>query len=464
MRRFALLLPLLIAAFSTGCGSRPDVLAEVGNRTITAQDFNEIVAGNEMNYPTNPDSAKQVALHDMMRRELLVVEALRRGLDKDSLAVRYRNNIEERVLVDALYRRAAPPTVSVTPGEIDEFYAWRDSTAHAKLIFTPTRASADAALAALKAGEDFGTVADRYNLTSTMPPGGDLGFRMPGDLVDPLDEQLRVAALNQPIGPLQAPTEGWFIIEVVERNPSHQPPLDQMRGELEMMLRQRKQRTLANRAYISIRDQYKVQVADGGPQVIFQYYNRNVNGDDATPPSTDELATVLARYQDADGKPLVYTFGDALDDLRDRRRSPPNMTLLPAIERWVESQIVRRAAYLEAKRQHLEDEPDIARRIDRESTSYLVDGLFTSAINPRVHVDDDDIRAAYERRSAVLQKPFDALSQAERNALANDAAAMKSEEAFIAFTDSLATTVKPYRIVEDHLARLPWPPPAAPTP
>lgn len=461
MRRIALWLLFASTFVLAGCGERPTVLAQVGNRSITVDDFREVLAGNENNYPAPPDSAKVLALRDMMRRELLVVAALQRGLDRDSTAIRYRSDVEDRVLVEAYYRRQAPGEIPVSQGEIAEYYAWRDSASHVLLVYTGERAAADEAVAALRAGTPFADVANRYNLVATMPPGGDIGFRLPGDLVDPLDNAMRNAPVGQLIGPLQAPAEGWFVLEVVERRANPQPPLEQISSDLERMLRQRKQRALATRAYADLRDRYAIEAVPGGPQMIFQYYNQMFSRQaDGTPPAQpDEAmrAEVVARYKDASGTPQVYTFGDALHDMMDARRQRPDISLVPAIERWIENQLVRRAALMEAKRMHMEDEPEIARRIERETMTFLVDGLFASEITNQVSVNETDVRAAYERRKDVIGKPFEALTPAERNAISTDAANFKAEMRFEAFTDSLAKAIQPYRMYEDRLARVPWP-------
>lgn len=464
MRRFALCLLLASVPFVAGCAERPTVLAEVGDRDITAEDFREVLVGNEMNYPADADSAKRLALRDMMRRELLVVAARQRGLHEDSAAIRYRQNVEDRILVEAYYRREAPADIPVSEGEIAEFYAWRDSASHVLLIYTAERDAADAALRELREGVAFADVANRYNLAGTMPPGGDIGFRLPGDLVDPLDEQMRTAPIGQIVGPLQAPTEGWFILQVVERQANERAPLEEERTRIENMLRQRKQRALATRTYTGLRDRYAVEAVEGGPQIIFQYFNRMLTREAGGPPMPEPDAATLAepvgRYEDAGGKAQIYTFGEALEDLRDARRQRPDVSMVPAIERWIENQLVRRAALLEARRMHLEDEPEIARRIERETSTYLVDGLFTLEITNQVSVDEADLRAAYERRKDVLNKPFEALTPAERNAISNDAASFEAEQMFEALTDSLAHQVQPYRMYEDRLARIPWPIPA----
>jgi hypothetical protein len=86
-----------------------------------------------------------------------------------------------------------------------------------------------------------------------------------------------------------------------------------------------------------------------------------------------------------------------------------------------------------------------------------VEGVFQSEITNQAGIGEADLRAAYALRADVLQKPFEELTPSEMNAIANDAASAKTEEMFVAFTDSLARITTPYRVHEDRLAKLPWP-------
>jgi hypothetical protein len=347
----------------------------------------------------------------------------------------------------------------VTDDEIATLHGWRDSTTHLQVVYTPSREAADEAIAALKRGEAFNAVADRYDVTGTLPPGGDLGFRLSGDLVEPLDSQMRSAPLGQVVGPLAAPAEGWFIMKAVDRKPSGQAPLDSQRTNLMAMMRQRKQRAQALRFYEQLRDEYQVKVAPGGGQAIFTMYNERLKqaAANATPlePTPEQQAQVLATYNDPSAGDTTYTVGDAEKDMAKGAR--PNPTVLPLIERWIENQVVQRCLLLEARRRRLQEEPEVADRVTRQVDTYLVEAVYASDVAPRIEVSDEELKAAYANKPESAEQPFEKLSQNALIILRNETIGVKADHRFIEFTDSLKQAVKPYVIHEKKLQSIPWP-------
>jgi hypothetical protein len=242
---------------------------------------------------------------------------------------------------------------------------------------------------------------------------------------------------------------------------NEQAPLDDQRFAIENMLRQRKQRELGTRFYGDLRRDYEVTLSPGGAQDVFKYYNRRLQstaeGTQPEDPTEEELQRVLATYRGADGTEQTYTFAEARADMEDARAQRPDMTIVPAIERWVESQTVRRAALIEARKRALQDEPDIARSIEREVETFLVDGIFAEEVTSQVQLTEEDLRAAYERRKEALATPYDQLTPQTLRGLQNDAAGAKSDEIFRSFTAHLKDNIRPYEVHEDRLARIPWP-------
>jgi len=169
-----------------GCSSGHQVLARVGDRTITTADFMEVAQGAQAFYGNlPPDSAKARLLDDLVRRALLLEAAKRQGLDRDGSM---RREVEDQVLTAALAERLAPRQVPVSDAEIRQLYEWRRTESHTQLIYAVERGRADAAMNELTRGQTFTAVADRFNLPGMLPPGGDLGYLAPGALVNPLDQ------------------------------------------------------------------------------------------------------------------------------------------------------------------------------------------------------------------------------------------------------------------------------------
>jgi hypothetical protein len=402
----AALLSVLLTLPLAGCGvDSSRVLARVGKRTITIDDFVEAARDKESQYPGTPDSAKSLLLDDLVRAALVLSDAQRLGLYREPAIAGARGPIENEEAQLALFRRFVPVDVPVSEAEVEQLYAWRANAAHVRAILCPSRGAANAAAAELARGARFEDIADRYSTAGGLPPGGDLGFLLPGALVPPLDRYLREGPLRTVIGPLESPDEGWFLLEVLERRERSQRPLDQQRLILRDMLRQRKVRSLRLRAKQTLREAYDTRLEPGGAQAVFAYFNQAVgdsSGRDLANPSPAQRAIVLARYR-ANGADSVYTLGDAILDLGDYAREKPNVAMIPAIEAWVDAQVIRRVALIEARRRRLNEDPEIVRKIDRRVDSQVLDLYFDTEIAHGVEAGPDDLREAYQRNLASFQ-------------------------------------------------------------
>ena len=400
------LLPFLLSA----CSPHSAVIARVGSRTITVEDFEGAARGADERYAVTGDSAKAMLLGDLVRRAMMLERAQRSGLILDSLVRMYRRNVESQILSNALISRLAPRSVPVSEAEVRLFYQWRDTVAHIQVIYVVERRMADGAIAALRQGEDFAQVANRFSLPGLLPPGGDLGLLRPGSLVNPLDLYLRTAPLGQIMGPIQAPGEGWFVLRVLERRRERQEPFELQQGMLRGMLQQRKQRTLALRGFQELRDLYRLQVEPGAAQFLFARYNtpeqfRGMGGEPVPPPPTPEdLRRVLARYDGGRGHRGAYTFADALDDLEHGQGERPNPSMLPAFEQWIESQTIQRIVLLEARRRHLDEEPEVARRIRERVDNYVLESIYDADVVNRSQPTPQELHAAYEMRVPLLAR------------------------------------------------------------
>jgi parvulin-like peptidyl-prolyl isomerase len=400
--RAAVLLAASLAV--SGCSSDRDVLARVGGTVITVPDFDDIAVGSAARYAGPPDSAKAQLLDDLITRALLIEEAKRRGLAADSGALRMRRAIEDRLIVESLLQRLAPTDVGVSEAEVREFHAWRAIEGHLYIVFTPTLELAEAARLELARGAAFREVADRYNIRGFVPEGGDLGWIVPGSIVPPLDDVVRDAPLGEVQGPLRAPGEGWFVAVASERRPRDQGGYEEQRSVLSEMVRQRKQRAMRQQALESLRDAYGVRLERGGAQAMYIRAAMGLGGRTPPPLSDADKARVLARYDDASGSEQTYTMGDAHLDLMDAEIERPSFTMVTILQQWIETQVLRRIAKIEARRRHLQDEPSIARRVRERFHSQLVDELYAQEILGTVQVSPEDVRAEYDRMSGQFSR------------------------------------------------------------
>lgn len=467
---------IVLAALLAGCSSGPPVLAKIGDRKITVADFIDVAGRNQDQYAGSPDSAKAALLEDLVKRELVVSEALRRGLVSPEKQAQMLRQAQEQLALRALIRQLAPRDLPVSDAEIQALYRKRANETRALIVFTPDRAACGQALGEIQRGADFGATADRFNTTGVLPPGGDMGFITPGTLMPVLDDALTDGALGKVLGPIESPTDGWFLIKVIERRPRPQEPFEQVREMLRQGLQQGKQRVLLNRVQHDLTAQYHVILEAGAAQALFARYSNPKDtlavGGNQLPvpaaPTPEEARRVLVRYDGADGKPGAYTLGDVLMDLQDTSKPPPNWSVMPMIDQWLKSAVLQRVALIETRRRRLGDEPELARQARSQVENALLQTAYETLVLSSAKITADDVQAAYQRHAAQLLGPDGApieyakLDLNIQQALQGEAIEFARERRLKEVTDALALQLKPV-VYKDRLKRIPWPvPPAEP--
>ncbi|MEO5989802.1 MAG: peptidylprolyl isomerase [Candidatus Eisenbacteria bacterium] len=388
LRSRALLPCTFVAALAlTGCSSSNKPVLIVGDRTITLAEFASVASGNEKQYPGTPEASKRALLDDLERRELLIVAARHSGYDTTAIARNQHDEVEERLVVQALMDQMAPTDQRVSAAEVRRMFEWRNEQYDVAAIYTLDRSSIRLAQAALAGGEPFATVAMRYSLAGMLPPGGALGYITPGQLIAPLDGALRTLPVGRIGGPYET-TQGWFLLQVRGKQVRPQMSFELQQAGLLDMLRQRKQRQAMATAFVNLRREYEFQLVQGGSQAL---YHRLQGMGDSSATSTRDPQTVLAVYRGGE-----YTMTDALIDLQrpDRQRPPTNIQ--PALDLWIESMVTNRLLVIEARRRHLHEEPRLAGKIRQQFENSLAESMYNGAT---IHVPPpgpDDVRQAWE--------------------------------------------------------------------
>jgi parvulin-like peptidyl-prolyl isomerase len=171
---------------------------------------------------------------DRLRQEqkLDSIEALEKAIVAQGVSIDdFKQNIRVRYLSEEVLRREVYPRVTLTTEEARKYY---DS--HMKEFDRPAgirvreiviltenrgpeqieqqRKKAEEALAAVKKGDDFAQVADKYSETDTAQQGGDLGFFAKGELAPALQavtDKLEKGQVSEII-----PVQGAFMIIKVD--------------------------------------------------------------------------------------------------------------------------------------------------------------------------------------------------------------------------------------------------------
>jgi parvulin-like peptidyl-prolyl isomerase len=215
-----------------------------------------------------PDELRRIALRNVVHRRLLVQEARRRDiqvaegeLDREIASLRRRfddlrgfgawmkeQGLDEGSLFDAVredmtverVRAALVESVRVSDADVRRRYAAQRAElgpgeVRLQIIAVGDEGAAKEVVAALRRGEDFGTLARRRSRGIRARQGGDTGWVRADALASPLREAVAILDPGESRGPLQRGSE-YLVVRLNGRRRGAAPPLAEVRPAIERRL------------------------------------------------------------------------------------------------------------------------------------------------------------------------------------------------------------------------------------
>jgi peptidyl-prolyl cis-trans isomerase C len=249
----------LLAALAATARADPKILAKVDGAAITEDDYNDALADIGPGLPEKlegPEREKYV-LDYLIDLRLVAKQALADKLDgtadfarrlayyHDKLAMEgLLTNVAKSATTEEAERKAYDEAAKAQPPEPE---------VHARHILLPTEEEAKAALARIKAGEDFAKVATELS-KDPAGDGGDLGWFTKDRMVPEFAD----AAFKLEPGQVSDPVKsqfGWHIIKVEGKRTKTFPPFEQVKDQAARFVAQKAQTALI----ASLRDKAKIE-------------------------------------------------------------------------------------------------------------------------------------------------------------------------------------------------------------
>ena len=393
-----LLVGLLIGACISCGDERPDnadLLAKVGEVEITAADLRTLEANLK---DVTMRSQHRDNLQTLIDREVLLLEANERGLQRDEEVLAKLAKREAKALADAMLRRNVTAKVSVTEDDIEKAYArpgWGEKVTTME-IFVPNEEQARQVQALLAQGEDFAEVgrqfaADPYYGMNT----GEIRrqayspFDSPPSLVQAVFA-LSVGGVTEPL-----PLHGGFVIaKVAERR----------RAEL-----------------VEVEDGIRKALSDEQQTQLRESYLRHLKWDLDTVFDAEGMDIVVSvlrgavRYADLDEAQRqrpVYAFEgfqmdvtEVLEAVRPSGRLWPKASVASVNEKLSESHFPTRLMAHDARRKGLDKTEAFARSHELALGNLMLMKLREQILAEAPAPTEDDLRAFYEEHKHRFRSP-----------------------------------------------------------
>lgn len=203
-------------------------------------------------------------------REIFLRAIEEQGLTEKKLFTRF----QEQLMAQKLVNFEVKSRVSVSPGEINEYYRSHEGDfsrgdrvrLEQILVRVGSRTEEEAAQFAaslrqqIAGGKSFSELASAYSEGSEAKDGGQMGWIERGQLMGEIDEKVFALSAGEVTEPIRS-TLGYHLFRVVERETTSLRPLEEVRDEIQDILFKQKLRKrleswiadLKKNAYISIR-------------------------------------------------------------------------------------------------------------------------------------------------------------------------------------------------------------------
>ena len=211
----------------------PSSRAEAVVKQVVAQ-------GQQPDTPQLRDMVKK----DLIAREVMMQEAIKRGFDKDATVKAQLENVRQSLVVNALakdYMTKNPISEAEMKAEYDRFKAQAgDKEYHVRHILLETDAEAKAVIAKLKAGSKFEDLAKTSKDAGTANNGGDLDWATPTSFPKPFsDAFINLKKGEVASAPVQTPN-GFHVIKLDDTRAAKLPTFEEVKPQIAEAMAQKK--------------------------------------------------------------------------------------------------------------------------------------------------------------------------------------------------------------------------------
>lgn len=274
MKKLTVIMILMMALFAcskkeaTQTAQTGPFLAKVGNTAITQADFDREMKSlpEYAQQMFNTQDGKQRFIDELVKKEILYQEALKRGLENTPEFNQKVAAFKKLTLISELIDKEVISKSKVSDQEIRDFYNKHKedftttSQIRASHILVKTEDEANKVLDRLNKGEKFETLARELSIDkASAKNGGDVGFFGRGQMVPEFEK----AAASMKVGQISGPVKtqfGYHIIKVTGRKAGPVVDFDRVKEVIAQRLSGDRQKEAFDKYIEGIKKNYNVVI------------------------------------------------------------------------------------------------------------------------------------------------------------------------------------------------------------
>jgi peptidyl-prolyl cis-trans isomerase C len=325
----ALILLIGLSPIGAGCGSGADrIVAKVGEKCITVKDLKEGWA----KLPDAQNMAAQQALWMLISKELLLLEARERGLDRDEGMAQELERLKTARMAEEVDRTLRAQIV-VSEEQIRTYFQESGMEDYKEVqiahIVVRTQEEADDIVRELDQGADFAELARARSLDrETAAKGGDLGCLEQGIHFGTLVNKVLPLEVGQVAKPFREPTGRYRILKKCDERPIG---FEKQRPRIRALLERRDLKRKKEEYLQQLREQFGFKIHTETLQLLL---SRSTRARDNVPEvASEDLGRTLFSYEGGDADLGQYL--DRLRELQPQRRPAAGDSI--RVVRFIES-------------------------------------------------------------------------------------------------------------------------------
>ncbi|MDX9994930.1 MAG: peptidyl-prolyl cis-trans isomerase [Rhodocyclaceae bacterium] len=236
------LLPLTLIALFASPAFAADPVAKVNGKAIPANRANVLIANQMAQGQAKTPELEAAVKEELVRREVLTQEALKKGVDKKSDVQAQLDLARQGVLIGAYlneYARNVKITDDDTRAEYDKIKAALGEKEYkARHILVEKEGEAKDIIEKLKKGEKFDELAKASKDPGSKDRGGELGWANKSSYVPAFSEAMaKLEKGKYTESPVQS-NFGWHVIQLDDVRELKAPAFDEVKPQILQRMRQ----------------------------------------------------------------------------------------------------------------------------------------------------------------------------------------------------------------------------------
>ena len=266
----AVIVPFLFACGGPGKKDQDAVLAMVDGDRITESMFRKEAESLPpyIRPIVDTPAGRMQFLESLISRELLLREAIRRGVDRRAEVRARLEQARRSILLEALLREVAEKAPGLSDEALRKYYEENKKSLEAgervrvrHILFRDAGKAEEVANKARKGGPFEQLMRDAETAGGTT---ADLGLIERGDF----DKEFENAAFGAPENSIAGPVKtvyGYHVIQVFDRRPAGVPPFEEIKGKIAADLREGAQRESFDNLVNGLKKQAKIRLSVAPP-------------------------------------------------------------------------------------------------------------------------------------------------------------------------------------------------------